>query len=233
MEQDVKGAGRLALGGGLGFAAALITLVLPSVFLYLSLYDPGGFFTFTGTFVEVLSLLVLVGAILFLLCLFVYRMGFSALRKVDPRFTVASVLCLIGSLGFLLLVVAAAVLLGSSSSLLTCLHGQPSHALTCLKSGQPLGAYTALAGFWLGWLGGVGIVVGLSSAGSRFQRGALYWGAALYAILLLVLIGPFLNQIYPVPGAEYLLILAPVLAILAPALVLSGSRAPPSAVRPA
>jgi hypothetical protein len=229
--EDTKGAGRLALGGGLGVAAALITLVLPSAFLWLALYSPGGFFILGTSLVETLSLLVLAGAILFLLCLFVYRLGFATLRKVDPRFTVASVLCLVGSLGFLLLVVAAAFLLGSSGDLVTCMHGQPSHALSCLRSSQPLGADTALAGFWLGWLGGVGIVVGLSSAGHRFFRGALYGGALLYSLLLLVLVGPFLALVYPVPGSEYLLVVAPILALLAPALVLSGARNPPGVVR--
>jgi hypothetical protein len=229
--EDTKGSGRLAIGASLGIVAALLTLVVPSVFLWLALYAPGGFFSFGTTLVQTLSILVLVGAILFLLSLFAYRLAFAVLRKVDPRFTVASILCLIGSLGFLLLVVAAAVLLGSTSSLVQCIHGAPSHALTCLKSSQPIGAYTALVGFWLGWLGGIGIVIGLSSAGHRFARGTLYGGAALYALLLLVLIGPFLSLVYPVPGGEYLLLVAPVLALLAPALVLAGSRAAPATVR--
>ena len=229
--EDTKGAGRLALGGGIGLAAAIITLVLPSIFLWLSVSSPGGFFTLGSTIVETLSILVLVGAILFLLCLFTYRLAFGALRKVDPRFTAASVLCLLGSLGFLLLVVAAALLLGSTSSLIQCIHGQPSHALSCLKSSSPLGAYTALAGFWLGWLGGVGIVAGLSLAGHRFARGSLYGGATFYALLLVVLVGPFLTLIYPVPGGEYLLLVAPALAILAPAFVLAGSNTPPASVR--
>ncbi len=229
--EDLKGAGRLALGGALGIAAAAVTLLLPSVFLYLSLYAPGGFFSLGSTLLQTLSLLVLVGAILFLISLFAYRLGFATLRKIDPRFAVASVLCLIGSLGFLLVVVAAAVLLGSTSSLVTCIHGQPSHALSCLKSGQPLGAYTAVIGFWLGWLGGVGIVVGLSSAGRRFARGVLYGGAAFYALLLLVLVGPFLALVYVVPDQQYLLLVVPFLALIAPILTFAGSHVPPPTVR--
>lgn len=230
-EEDTKGARRIRVGAALGLVAAILTLVIPSVFLWIALDAPGGFFSFGTELVQTLSILVLVGAFLFLLCLFAYRLGFAALRKVDPRFTAASVLCLIGSLGFLLLVVAAAVLLGSTNSLIACIHGQPSHALTCLKSGQPLGAYTALIGFWLGWLGGIGIVVGLSSAGRRFARGSLYGGATFYALLLLVLVGPFLSLVYTVPGTEYLLLVTPLLAILAPAFVLVGTRTPPATVR--
>lgn len=229
--EDTTGAGRLALGGGLGIAASLVTLLVPSVFLYLALYSPGGLLSLGSTLLRTLSVLVLVGAFLFLLSQFSYRRGFAALRRVDPRFSVASVLCLVGSLGFLLLIVAAAVLLGSTGSLLECVHGQPSHALSCLRSGDPLGAYTAVAGFWLGWLGGVGLVVGLSSAGHRFARGSLYGGAALYALLLLVLVGPFLALVYAVPDQQYLLLIVPLLALLAPMLTYVGSRVPPPTVR--
>jgi hypothetical protein len=231
--EDAKGSHRIAIGAGLGVAGALITLLLPFALLWLALYNPGGFFHLSSSLVQDISLLVLAGAILFLLSLFVYRRGFAVLRAVDRRFTVASVLCLIGSLGFLLILVAVVVILGSASSLVTCIHGQPSHALTCLRSGQPLGAYTGLVGFWLAWLGGVGLVLGLSSAGRRFSRGVLYGSAALYGILLLALVGPFVGLIYPVPGAQYLLLLSPILALLAPGLAYAGTRRPPATITPA
>ncbi len=232
-EQDVRGSHRIAVGAGLGVAAAGITLLLPFVLLWWSLYDPGGFFVLNSTLVRDVSYLLLAGAILFLLSLFLFRRGFAVLRGVDPRFTVASVLCLIGSLGFLILLVAVVVVIGSANSLLSCIHGQPSHALSCLRSGQPLGAYTGIIGFWLGWLGGVGIVLGIASAGRRFSRGVLYGSAALYALLLLALVGPFLGLIYPVPGAQYILLLTPVLALLAPALAYAGTRRPPATIVPA
>jgi hypothetical protein len=231
-EEDAKGSHRIAIGAGLGVAAAAITLVLPFALLWWAVYTPGGFFQLNSSLVQDVSLLILAGAILFLLSLFLFRRGFAALRGVDRRFTAASVLCLVGSLGFLLLLVAVLVILGSSTSLVTCLHGQPSHALSCLRSGEPLGAYTGLAGFWLGWLGGVGLVLGLASAGRRFARGVLYGSAALYAILLLALVGPFLGLIYPVPGAQYLLLLTPILALLAPALAYAGTRRPPATITP-
>jgi Protein of unknown function (DUF973) len=231
--EDVKGAHRIAVGAGLGVAAALVTLLLPIALLWLAAYAPGGFFQLNDALVQDVSLLILAGAILFLLSLFVYRRGFAVLRGVDRRFKVASILCLIGSLGFLLILVAVIVILGSSSALVACLHGQPSHALSCLRSGQPLGAYTGLLGFWLGWIGGVGLVLGIASAGRRFSRGALYGAAALYTILLLALMGPFVGLIYPVPGAGYLLLLSPILALVAPALAYSATRRPPVTVAPA
>ncbi|HTT72860.1 MAG TPA: hypothetical protein VMG99_01730 [Thermoplasmata archaeon] len=224
---DAKGQLRLGLGAGLGLAGALVGIVVPVVLLFLSVYDPGGVLSFTSSIVQYTAILVLAGAILLLLSFFVYRRSFAALRRVDPRFVAASVLCLIGSLGFLLILVAAAVVVGDSSSLLSCLHGQPSHALSCLESGAPLGAYTGLIGFWLGWLGGVGLVLGLFSAGSRFHRAGYSAGGALYAVLLLVLVAPFLSLLTPIPGIEYLLLVVPILAIVAPALVLGASRSEP------
>ncbi len=231
-DEDQQGARRLALGAGLGLVAAVLTIALPLIFLYLATYNPGGFFTFSSTLIEDLSILLLAGAILFLISLFVYRRAFATLRKVESRFWIASVLCLIGSIGFLLIVVLAAVILSSTSSLQTCLHGSPSHALSCLRSNQPIGAYSGLLGFALTWLGGLGIVLGLFFAGHRFVRGALAGSAVLYLLLLLVLVGPFIALLYAVPGTQYVLLIAPVLAILAPALVLAGVRQPFASVRP-
>ena len=203
-EEERTGLFRIATGAGIGFAAALLAIVLPIGFLYIASYDSTGILSLhQAAFIDATGLLVLAGAILFLLSLFFYRRGFSLLRKVDSRFTVASVLCLIGTLGFILILVAAVVLVGSASSVLSCLKGQPTHALTCLRSGQPLGAYTALVGFWLGWLGGVGIVLGLSTASSRFKTPTVAVGATLYAVLLLALVGPFVALVVSFPGVEY------------------------------
>jgi uncharacterized membrane protein YidH (DUF202 family) len=221
---EQKGAGRIGIGAGLGFAGALCAIVLPLAFLLIVADDPGGFFVFSSSLVEVTSVLVLVGAILLLLSLFFYRRSFAALRKVDPRFYTASILCIVGSLGFLLLLVAAAVVVGNSAALLACAHGQPSHALTCLTSGQPFGAITGALGFIFGWFGGLGIVIGLSLAGSRFRAGALSGAAALYLLLLLILLVPFLGLIVTIPDLGILLLVAPVFAIIAPALALAGSN---------
>lgn len=229
-ESDARGVWRLATGAGLGLAAAILAVVLPITFLILTTYNPGGFFTYGTAMVETTTFLVLVGAILFILSLLLYRLGFSALRRVDRRFVAASTLCLIGSVGFLLIIVTAVILLGSTGSLLACVHGQPSHAITCLRSLSPLGAYTVLLGFWLSWLGGLGIVLGLGASGARYHRGSFYGGSALYTLLLLVLVGPYVDLLLRFPGAQYLLFSAPLLAILAPGLVLGGSTPLPRAV---
>jgi len=226
--EDVKGVERLGIGAAMGVAAAVVTLVVPEDFLLLATWAPGGFFTLAPAFFQTNAALIVAGAILFLLSLILYRRAFAHLRKADRRFVAASVLCLIGSVGFLLVLVAAAVVLGNASSLVSCLHGQPSHALTCLKSGQPLGAYTGLAGFWLAWLGGVGIVLGLALGGSRTSRSLLYGGAGVYGVLLAILVGPFLSLFVSVPGISYLLWTVPFLALIGPGLVLAASRRTPS-----
>jgi uncharacterized membrane protein len=236
-ELDRTGLFRIATGAGVGLAAALLAIVIPIAFILIASYDASGFLSLHQTaFVDATALLILAGAILFLVCLFFYRRGFALLRKVDPRFTAASILCWIGTLGFLLILVAAVVIVGSASSLLSCVSGHPSHALTCLNSGEPLGAYTGLVGFWLGWLGGVGIVLGLSAASSRFKTREIAVGAALYAVLLLALVGPFVALVVSFPGVEYLLALVPILSLLAPYFVFRGANrdrpseaSPPSA----
>ncbi|MGA8303411.1 MAG: hypothetical protein WA691_05055 [Thermoplasmata archaeon] len=220
---DQKGVRRLGLGAGLGFAGAIAAIVLPLAFLFVVTAFPGGFFTFSSMLIEVTSILILTGAILLLLSLFVYRRGFAALRKVDPRFYAASILCILGSIGFLLILIAAAVTLGNVSSLLSCAHGHPSHALSCLESGQPLGAVTGLVGFLLGWIGGVGIVIGLLLAGSRFRARALSGSGVVYGLLLVILIVPLVSLFVSIPDTSYLLILAPLLALVGPGLALAGS----------
>jgi hypothetical protein len=220
---DESGVLRLGLGAGLGFAGALAAIVLPLTFLFVEANYRGGFFTFNASFIEVTSVLVIAGAILLLLSLFVYRRSFAALRKVDPRFWVASVLCILGSLGFILLLVGAAIVADNTGSILTCVHGQASHALSCLESGQPLGAATSLIGFLLGWIGGVGIMIGLFLAGGRFHARAISSSAVVYGLLLLILILPFAALFVALPTVAYLVILAPVFALLAPALALVGS----------
>ena len=223
-EEEQRGLYRLATGAAVGLAAAILAIVIPVSFLLVAAYAPSGFLSLNQpSLIYAIALLILAGAILFLLSLFLYRRAFAVLRKVDPRFTAASILCLIGSIGFLLVLVAAIAIIGSANSLLSCVSGHPSHALTCLRSGQPLGAYTGLVGFWLGWLGGVGIMLGLLAGSSRFRTREIGVGAVVYALLLLVLIGPFISLVVSFPGVQYLLIVVPFLSVLAPFFVYHGT----------
>ena len=226
--EELSGLRRLGAGAGVGLAGGICSLILPFAFLWLASENPGGFFSYGTTLVRTISILVLAGAILFVLSLFLYRRGFAAFRHVDPRFATASVLCLVGSIGFLLLLVTAVLLFGASSEFVTCIHGAPSHALTCLSSSAPLGAYAGLAGFVLGWVGGLGIVLGVRLSGRRYRRTGISAGSFLYAVLLLVLVGPLVAALYAFPYAVYLLAAAPFLLVLAPGLVLGGVLRVPS-----
>jgi hypothetical protein len=220
---EEKGAFRMALGAWLGLFAGVIAIVLPLVAIFLTTYQPGGFFSFGTSLVQTSGALILAGAVLFILSLFFYRRGFSAMRRVDGDFALASFLCILGSVGFLLLLVSAAVLTSSSSSVLQCIHGQPSHALSCLQSGQPLGAYTGIAGFVLAWLGGFGIVFGLWVAGDRFGERPISLGAFFYLLFLFFLISPMVALAVPLPGVAFFLLVVPVLTVAAPLLVLLGT----------
>jgi len=229
---EERGLHRFRIGAGFGLAAGFVTIVVPFVFLGLAAYNPGGIFTFNPTLLQYANWFVIAGALLFILSLMMYRWGFSALRTLDPRFNAAVILCWIGSVGFLLVLVIASYFLGSMNSVIACVHGQPTLALSCLNSLSPLGAATAVIGFWLAWIGSLGLVAGLLLGGARLPSGLFIAGGILYALFLVVLIVPFASMLTQVPAVQYVLVLAPFFVILAPAFVLGGARRADSAVPP-
>lgn len=222
--EEQKGIARLRVGAGVGLLGGIAAIVLPIVLLWLASHDPGSFFTLNSTLVDTTGVLVLAGAVLLLASFFLFRLGFSALRMVDRRFAIASVLCLVGSIGFLLILISASVLVGAAPSLLQCIHQSPTHALSCVRAGDPIGADAGLVGFWLGWFGGLGIAVGLLLAGRRYKEALISSGAVFYAMLLVAFVGPFAGLLTPLPGIDDLLLVVPVFIILAPSLVLGGMR---------
>lgn len=217
-----KGARRLGLGAWFGLFAAVFAVLLPSVALFVSAYNTGGGFSLGSSVLSGAGALILVGAVLYILSLFIYRRAFATLRRVDADFVLASLLCFLGSVGFVLILVAAAVVTGSSSSIIGCLRGAPSHLLSCLETNQPLGAYTALVGFVLAWLGGLGVVLGVWQAGGFFREPAVDLGAMVYLFFLLLLLAPLVELAFAFPGGSFLLVVVPVLSVAAPALVLVG-----------
>jgi hypothetical protein len=231
---DARGRHRLLLGGLLGVAGALCAVVVPAALVIgaapgqptLSGLSAGG--------IGIATAALLVGAALLLVSLLAYRSAFRILRSADRRFRYASTLCLVGTLGLLLLVAAILFASGSFGPLSTCLAADPGHALGCYRAnapGDPYGALLGLGGFALAWLGSLGIVAGLAWEGRRIGSAALGGGAAVYALSLLVLVGPFAALLGPVPGIGLFVYGLPVLATLAPALVVAGTRrsSPPGA----
>ncbi len=221
---DPKGLERFDRGALFGLAGGIVGLVLPISVNLFAFYRATGILKFGRTLITLTGVFVLVGAILLAVSLLYYRFGFLALQKIDRWFLTATVLCTVGSIGLLLIVVSVALALSSTPSLDQCIQGAPTHALACLQKIQPLTAYSVIAGFWLAWFGGLGIVLGLTLGGRRYREIRLVGGGATYALLLLVLIDPFVALLFPIGGWQYPLLTVPILALLAPAFVYAGSR---------
>jgi len=223
-EDEPRGLRRFETGALFGLAGGMAGLVLPITVNLFAFYYPVGIFTFGTTLVALTTIFVLAGAILLAISLILYRLGFGALRRFDRWFFGASILCNIGSIGLLLIIIPMALALYSTPSMVQCLRGAPSHTLSCLGTIQPLFADAVILGFWLAWLGGLGIVVGLELGGRRYREPRLFGGGSAYALLLLVLIAPFVALLFPIGGWQYPLLTVPLLALLAPALVYAGSH---------
>jgi hypothetical protein len=216
-------AGRLHTGAWLGITAGVVGLLLPAVIVLVAAYGPAGLLPFEEPVLQATGVLALGAALLFALSLLFYRSGFAALRPLDPRLWIATALCLIGTLGLLLVLAGIALTLTSSGALSTCLSGAPSHLPSCLESQVPSAALLGGSGFGLAIFGDLGIVVGLGLAGRWFDSRGIYGGAAAYAILLVLLAGPALVFVDPVASLSYPLLAAPLMVLLAPALVASGT----------
>ncbi len=221
---DPRGIDKIATGAAIGLASGVVGLAFPVGLVLLATYSPGTVFLTGVELVEATALFALVGALLFAGSLLLFRTGFAALRKFDPRFWVASVLCMIGTVGVILVLIPIGLAATYSDSLANCVRGAPSRALGCLSSVAPLAADWAIVAFWLLWLGGLGIVVGVGLAGVRYRQGWFYGGAALYALLLLGLLGPVLGLLFPIGSLTYPLLAVPFFVLAAPATILHGSR---------
>ena len=222
-EVDPKGLRRFQTGALFGIVGGVTGLLLPVLLNLLAFYDPSGLIAYGATLVELTAVLVLTGAVFLAISLIYYRFGFGALRDYDRRFLGASILCNIGSIGLLLIIVPVALALYSTPSMVTCIRGAPSSALSCLGTIQPLFAYALVVGFWLAWLGGLGIVLGLELGARRYRQASLFGGGVTYALLLLVLIDPFVALLFPIGGWQYPVLTLPILALIAPAFVHAGS----------
>ena len=226
--EEAKAGASLRHGSGAAIAAALLALGVPSLLLALTARGYRPLSLSNANLLELEGLLVVVGAILLLVALFLYRRGFSHLKHADRRLVPAATLCLVGSLGALVVVVAGAYLAGGASSLTGCIQGHASHALSCLRSQDPAVGYVALAGFWLVWLGAVGLAVGLVLSGRHFHSSSITAGGLLYGLLVLDLLAPF-SALVVVSSltrllATYALLGAPILAVIAAGLVYAGAR---------
>lgn len=210
-------------GAVFGLVGGVIGLVLPISWDLLGIYSAVGLAGVDPALVSFTSLFALVGALFLAVSLIFYQWAFRALRKYDRSFLAASFLCLVGTAGFLLLIVSLGITLATSPSVVQCVQATPSLAYTCLDAAPPLTVYSVISAFWLAWCGGLGIVIGLELCGRRYREPRLVGGGVAYALLLLVLIDPFVAFFFPVGGWQYPVLTVPVLALVAPALVFGSS----------
>ena len=223
---DPKGLRWIVTGAGLGLAAAVAGLAIPVGLLLLAAASPTGLLRLGPRLIQATGLLAIVGTLLFAVSLVAFRYGFAAFRQFERWFWSASVLCLIGTVGWVLLILPAGIALISSASLFDCVQAAPAQALVCLQAVAPLASYVGVIAFWLAWLGQLGIVVGLALTGRRFREPSLHVGTALYALLLLVFIAPFVGLVFASSALSYAAFAAVTLGLLAPAFVAFGSNRP-------
>jgi hypothetical protein len=220
---ESTGLGRIATGSSVGLSAGIVGLALPVTLFLFAHYSPGTVLPSASELVQVTAILALAGAILFAISLTFYRWGFWSLQSIDRRFWVASVLCLLGTIGVVLVILPMAIAFTASGAMAGCIEASPLQALTCLSAAAPLVWYLGIAGVWLLWIGGLGVVVGIGLASVRYNQGWLGAGAGLYALLLLGLLGPILGLVFPIGGLVYPILALPLLVLIAPALISYGS----------
>ena len=223
---DPKGLRWISTGAGLGLMAAATGLAVPVSLVLLATYSPVNLLAFGPTLIAATGFLAVAAALLFAMSLLAFRTGFFVFHKFQQRFWSATVLCLVGTVGYGLLILPAATALVSSNALFQCVQAAPVQALSCLQSVAPLAGYVAVLAFWLVWLGQLGIVVGLAFTGRRFREPSLHIGTVLYGLLLLVFIAPFLGLVFASSVLADAVVAAVVLGILAPAYVAYGSGRP-------
>jgi hypothetical protein len=196
-EAEIAGASRIKWGALLG----ILGLVLAITGVFLILLDvgfaAGGGISSTSNFQTILNTIlfgigaILAGVTLAFLSFVLYTLGFVSLRTADGRFTVPLVLCIIGLVGLLLLIGFAGLYTVSVHSALDC----ASADTTCQNNATslPYGSGALLyGGGFLAFLGLIGAILGLWRFGSRYESTVAKVGAILYIIPVLAIIAPIL-----------------------------------------
>ena len=222
---------RIRDGALVGFVAGAIGLALPLTLIVVASDGAAERLVTSRELVQLAALMTLISAVLFAVSLLLYRAGFARLRVSNRPVWLSTILCGFGTVGVILLVLPTIIALTGSDALLTCIQAAPSGAIRCLGTVAPVVGFEATIAGWLLWAGGLGIVVGLSLSSVQFRDHWLALGAALYAVILLVLVGPLVGPIAHFGGSEYGLLGLPVLALIAPLSILMGAG-PMATARP-
>jgi hypothetical protein len=196
-DAEIAGASRIKWGALLGTLGLVLAIAGVLIVILDVGFGVGGGISSTANFQSLLNTIfvavgaILAGVALAFLSFVLYTLGFASLRKADSRFTVPMVLCVIGLVGLLLLIGFAGLYAASIHSALGC----GPNDTTCQNSATslPTGAGALLYGGGLvALLGLIGTILGLWRFGSRYQSGVAKAGAILYIIPVLAIIAPIL-----------------------------------------
>jgi len=211
------------VGAVLGIAAGVLLGVLPSL-LFTVLYSGStGSLPLGASLFQTTGLLVIAGALLFLLSFSFYRGGFARWRHADPRFDWPVGLCLVGSIGAIAVVGAGIAIYSSPSAIESCLHGRPSGWSSCLFGLSPWAALATSVGIVGGALGGIGLVSGFALLAQRVRSAAFAGAAGVYALLWVLGAASLIGHLVALAALNLLLAGLPWVALLAPFLVLAGA----------
>jgi hypothetical protein len=136
-------------------------------------------------------LLVVVGVFLALLSFVLYTAGFASLRRADGRFNVAMVLCVIGLVGLLCIGLFATFYAVGVNTAIGCATSDT----TCLNNATTLPSFAGpllYLGGLLAFIGLIGTIIGLWRFGSKYSSGVTKAGAILYIIPVVAILAPVL-----------------------------------------
>ena len=192
---EVSGVGRVkwgALLGILGLALAIggIMIVIFDVGLGITNTNDAGYVSLLHTILLAVTLVV-IGVLLGLFSFILYTAGFAALRRADRRFRTPMVLCVIGLVGLALIAGFVVSYAGAINSAIAC----PSSNSTCQNNATSIAHGVVALGYvggLLGFIGLIGLIVGLYRFGSRYSNSIAKVGAILYIIPFLSVIAPIL-----------------------------------------
>lgn len=198
-DPELEGIERVRWGALVGVLGIALGLLAPIVLLFavgigLSLFSAAsGSLSVAIATLELIFLLPLVGALLLFVSFVLYVGGFAKLRRADYTFSVPMGVSVVGIIGFLLLMLGFGLLVGEIFQVASC--GGPGVATSsCVTLSADAGTFAiaVLVGLLLGFVGWVGLILGLYRVGKRYSSGITKAGAILYIVPLVDIVAPIL-----------------------------------------
>lgn len=194
-ESELAGASRIkwgALLGVLGLVLAFsgVMIILLDVGLGITNVSASGYVSILNTILAAV-LVIVAGVFVALLSFVLYTAGFASLRKADGRFGTPMVLCIIGLVGLLLIGLFVIFYASAINTAIAC----PSTDTTCQNNATSLApAVVPLVylGGLLGFIGLIGAILGLYRFGTRYSSSITKVGAILYIIPVVAILAPLL-----------------------------------------